>query len=227
MRSRGEPDLLGAGAGEKAGLHHRLAHHRAGRKRLGARRVLIHQARQELLVERAPVDADPDGLRIFDRHLDDGTELPVALLAEPDIARIDAVLVERLGAGRMVGEELVADIVEVADERDLDPHLGEPVADVRDGGRRLVAVDGDADQLRAGAGERGDLGCRRVHVRRVGIGHRLDDDRRAAAHDDAADIDADGFPAGERRGGNRLGFRQAVEVHRRLGLDPEQVAKGT
>ena len=142
-----QPDLLGARAGEKAGLHHRLAHHRAGGERLGARRVLVHQAGQELLVERAPIDADPDGLRVLDRHLDDGAELPVALLAEADIAGIDAVLVERLGAGRMIGEKLVADIVEVADERHLYPHLSEPVANMWDGSRGLIAVDGDAHKL--------------------------------------------------------------------------------
>ena len=39
------------------------------------------------------------------------------LVLEADIAGIDAVLVERLGAGRMVGQQLVADVVEVADQR--------------------------------------------------------------------------------------------------------------
>ena len=52
---------------------------------------------------------------------------------------------------------------------------------MRHGGGRLVAVDGDAHHLRAGAGERGDLRDGRRDVGRVGVGHRLDDDRRAAA----------------------------------------------
>ncbi len=34
-----------------------------------------------------------------------------------------------------------------------------------------------------------------VNIGRVGIGHRLHDDRRAAAHDDAADIHGDGLVA--------------------------------
>ncbi len=34
----------------------------------------------------------------------------------------------------------------------------------------------------------------------VGVGHRLDDDGRIAADDDAADIDGDGGAAGERGG---------------------------
>ena len=124
----------------------------------------------------------------------------------------------------MVGQELVADVVEIADQRHLHPHLGEPVADMRDGRRRLVAVDGDADQLRAGAGKRRNLLRRRFHVRRVGVGHRLDDDRRAAADHHAADIDADRLAAGEGRGGDRLG--QALEIHQDSRVQPgEQVAK--
>ena len=205
MRSRGRP-ISSARAPERSPdctIASRItAPADSGSARVG---VLVHQAGQKLLVERAPVHADADRLPVFDRHLDDGAELPVALFAETDVAGIDAILVERLGAGRMIGEKLVADIVEVADQRHLHPHFCEPVADMRNGRRRLVAVDGDADQLRAGAGERGDLLSRPLDVGRVGIGHRLDDDRRAAADHHAADIDADGVAAGEGRGRDRLG----------------------
>ena len=80
-------------------------------------RVLVHQMREQFLVERAPVGADAHRLAVLDRDLDDGAELAVLLVLEADIAGIDAVLVERLGAGRMIGEQLVADVVEVADDR--------------------------------------------------------------------------------------------------------------
>ena len=83
-------------------------------------------------------------------------------------------------------KQLVADVVEVADQRDIDAHRGEPVADVRHGGRRLVAIDGDAHELRAGARERRDLARRRLDVGGVGVGHRLHRDRRAAADRDRA-----------------------------------------
>ena len=75
----------------------------------------------------------------------------------------------------MVGEQLVADIVEVADQRHVDAEPLEPLADLRDGGGALVAVDGDAHDLGAGAVQRGDLRDRLVDVGRVGVGHRLDD----------------------------------------------------
>ena len=94
---------------------------------------------------------------------------------------------------------------------------------MRHGRRRLVAVDGDAHQLRAGAGERRDLPRRRLDVRRVGVGHRLHDDRRAAADHDAADIDARQSAAGEGCGGERLGQAWSSSGSR---VQPaEQVAK--
>ena len=90
--------------------------------RSGRTRILVHQMRQQFLVERAPVGADAHRLAVLDRGLDDGAELAILFLLEADIAGIDAVLVERLGAGRMVGQELVADIVEVADDGHADAH---------------------------------------------------------------------------------------------------------
>ena len=123
------------------------------------------------------------------RHLDDLRELQVALVAEADIAGVDAIFVERLGAAGMIGQELVPDVMEVADQRHRHAELGEPLLDARHGGGRLVAVDRDAHQFRAGTRQRRHLARGALHVGGVGIGHRLHDDRRAAADHDAADID--------------------------------------
>jgi len=128
-------------------------------------------------------------LEALKRHLDDGGELAVLLVLEADIAWVDAVLVERLGAGRMIGKQFVADVMEVADERHLHAHLAELVPDVRDGSRRLVAVYRDAHQLGAGAGECGHLARCALGIGGVGVGHRLHDDGRSAAHGDAGDVD--------------------------------------
>ena len=111
--------------------------------------VDVHEMGEQLLVERAPIGADPHRLAVFDREFDDRGELPVLLFLEADIARIDAVFGERLAAGRMIGEQLVADIMEIADERDVASLLREPVANMRHGGRRFVAIDGDAHEFRA------------------------------------------------------------------------------
>ncbi len=188
-----EPDLLGALSREQGRLHHRFARHRARVDRIGRARILVHQVRQQLLVERAPIGADAHRLVVLDRRFDNGAELAILLFLEADIAGIDAILVERLGAGRMIGEELVADIVEVADDGHDDAHLQKPLLDVRNGGRRLVAVYRDANELGAGAGERRHLPRRSLDVGGIGIGHGLHDHRRAAAHEHAADIDGDRF----------------------------------
>ena len=120
------------------------------------------------------------------RRLDDLAELRVALVLEPDVAGVDAVLVERLGACGVFGEQLVADVMEIADQRDFDAALQQTVADVRHGGGGLVAVDGDAHEFGARAGQRGHLPRRRLDVGGVSVCHRLHGDGRAAADSDRA-----------------------------------------
>ena len=114
------PISSAAAAESSADCDDRLARHLRRRHRRRRRGVVVHQAGEQRLVERAPVDADPHRLVVAERELDQGRELAVALLAEADIAGIDAVLGERLGAGRMVGQQRVADVVEVADQRHVD-----------------------------------------------------------------------------------------------------------
>ena len=171
--------------------------------------VLVHQPRQQLLVEAAPVDADAHRLGVLQRQLDDRRELPVALGLEADVAGVDAILVERFGAGGVLGQQRVAVVVEVADQRHAHAHLRQAVADVRHGLGGLVAVDGDAHELGAGAGERRRLAGGALDVGRVGVGHRLHDDRGIAADDDAADVDGDRGLAGGaelyRRGHEAIG----------------------
>ena len=155
--------------------------------------------RQKLAVERAPVDADADGFAVFQRRLDDGAELAVLLVLEADVAGIDAVFVESFGARGVFAQELVADVMEVADQRHVDAAFAKLVANVRYGLGRFVAVDGDAHEFGPGAREVCDLLHRRCDVRRVGVGHRLDDDRSAAADLNAADLDRDGLMTGFHR----------------------------
>jgi hypothetical protein len=52
--------------------------------------------------------------------------------------------------------------------------------------RGFGGIDRDADELRSGVGQRLDLCDGRADVRGIGVGHRLHDDRRAAADLDAA-----------------------------------------
>jgi hypothetical protein len=196
-----QADLLGAGGGEERGLDHRLAGDPAHVPRLGRGGVLVHEVGQELLVEGAPIGPDAHGLAVADRLLDDGPELPVLLFPKAYVAGVDAVLVQGLGAGRVVGQELVADIVEVAHEGHGDPEPVEPLADLRHGGCGLVPVHGDAHDLGSRPGERRHLGDGRVHIRRIRVGHGLDRHGSAPADQDGADPHAHGPVARGRTGG--------------------------
>ena len=162
----------------------------------GRSRVLVHQLGQQLLIERTPVGADADRLVVLVGDLDDVGELRVALVLEADIAGIDAVFVERLGAGRIFGEQLVADIMEIADQGRGDAALAQAIADVRNGGGGLLAIDGDAHHFGSGARQRRDLRDRAFDIGGVGVGHRLHDDRRTAADGDIADHDLGGLMPG-------------------------------
>ena len=66
---------------------------------------------------------------------------------------------------------------------------------MRHGGGGLVAIDGDPHQFRTGAGQCRDLRDGALDIGGVGVGHRLHDDRRAAADLDAIDVDLARNPA--------------------------------
>jgi hypothetical protein len=102
---------------------------------------------EEFLIERTPVDADAHGLAVLDRHFDDGGKLFVSLILETNVAGIDAILGEGFGTGGVLSEQLVADVVEVADEGDLHAALQEAVADVRHGFGGFIAIHRDANDL--------------------------------------------------------------------------------
>ena len=91
-----EPDLHGTVCAQQRRLYDRLVHHRARVARLRERRVLVHQPREQVLIEASPIHADPHRLAVTERDLDDLGELLVALVLETDIAGIDAIFVECL-----------------------------------------------------------------------------------------------------------------------------------
>ncbi len=89
-----KPELHRARRADQRRLHDGLMHHVPRVLGLGQRRVLVHQAGEQVLIEAAPVDADAHRLAVAHRDLDDLGELPVALVLEADIAGIDAVFGE-------------------------------------------------------------------------------------------------------------------------------------
>ena len=113
----------------------------------------------------------------------------------PTLPGLIRYLARARGHLRVLDQELVAVVVEVADDRDVDAEAADLADHLGDGRGGLFGVDRHTDELRAGVGEPGDLDRRRVRVGRVGVRHRLDDDRVRAADEHAADVDADRRPA--------------------------------
>ncbi len=182
------------GRAERA-LAHRFEHDLAVGARLGAAGVLVHQPRQERAVQRAPVDADPHRLPVSDRHLDHAAEVLVVFLADPDVAGVDAVLVEIASAGRELGEQRVAVVVKVAHDRRRHARAAHLLHHRGNGGRGFARVHGDPHDFRAGVRELDDLAGRGGGVRRVRVGHRLHDDRVPAPDRDVADAAHHALPA--------------------------------
>ena len=179
-----EANLFGPARGIQCRGDQRFVHHLPGIPGLGTLRVVVHQTRQQVLVQAAPVDADADRLVPAGGNLDHLGKLPVTLVTATDVAGVDAVLGQRLGAGRVVGQQAVAVVVEIADQRHMHAHAVQLLADVRHGLRGLVVVDRDAHQLRTRQRQLLDLDRGTDGVRGVGVGHGLHAHRRTATHSD-------------------------------------------
>jgi hypothetical protein len=145
--------------------------------------------RQQALVERPGVDADPDRDAGVAGRLGDLADLVVELL---DVARVHA---DRGTPGVDRGEDVARLEVDVGDHRDL--RL------LRDRRQRLGVVgvgDGDPHDLAAGGGQLGDLLERRVDVGGLRGGHRLHADREVAADADAPHVQLPGLAPGSENG---------------------------
>ena len=179
----------------------------------------LAEALQEVLLQRAGVDADPD------RHLPLGRRL--GDLAHPpggaDVPRVDPQAVHpplQAGEGQSVVE------VDVHDQRDPDPG-----ADGLHGQGGVRVRDGHPHDLAARGLQRPDLVHRGLDVARVRLGHGLDADGGAPPHRHAAHVDLSRRPPGVaapgRDGqGRRLGEGAEVDrlalraVRRRHGYCP-------
>ena len=186
----GQPERFGLRGALERRRDQRFAHHCIGALRCRALGVLVHQSREQGLVEAPPIDADANRLVVAQRLLDHHRELRVALAALSDVAGIDSIFGERLRAIGMIGEQLVAIEVKIADQRNGAIRAIERCANRRNRCGGLRCIDGDANELRAGLGERAHLRDRCGNVRGVGVGHRLHDDRSAGADRDVADTNS-------------------------------------
>ena len=107
------------------------------------------------------------------------TSLDILVLA--DVAGIEAQAVDA-GVERLERQRVLE--VDVGDQRHR--RVRDDIGQRR---RRLAVGHGDADDLAANIGQLVNLAQRRLRVAGVGGRHRLDDDGRAAADANVADVD--------------------------------------
>ena len=190
-----EPQLFGALGAIQSRHHDGFAHHVDGSQGCCPFGIFIHHTREQILIQAAPVHADAHRLAIAHGGLDHFGELRIALAAAPDVAWVDAQLAERLGAGGVGLQQLVSIEMEIADERRVDAHGIQTLANMRHGGGRLVVVHRDAHQFRPRASQRFDLHDGALDIGGIGVRHRLHDDRRVAADGDGTHFDGQGMPS--------------------------------
>jgi len=119
---------------------------------MGGRRPVI-----QLPPAAAPHHADAHRLLVLHRDLDHGAEVVVVLAADADVAGVDAVLGEGAGALGIFLQQQMSVVMEIADDGDADTLFVELLGNGRDGGRGLLVVDRDSNQLGACAGQGCDL----------------------------------------------------------------------
>ena len=135
------------------------------------------------------------GLPILDRGFNHGAEVVVVLLADVDVAGIDPVLGQAPRACRILLQQQMAVVVEVADDGHVNAVHVQRVDNFGNCRRRGFGVDGDTHQLGASLRQRHDLIHRSGHIRRIGVGHGLHDNGIVAAHLHATNIDRHRLPA--------------------------------
>ncbi len=181
------------------GLYHAVVDDLFGVEAEVAVGVLLHLAHYQLLIKRASVDADANRFAVVNGHFADRCELLVPPRARAHIAGVDAVLVQRPRAIGIFSKQDVPVVVKIADDRRGTSQITQPRHNLRDRRRRLRHVHRDADQLRAGVSQLFALSHCPGDVRGIGVGHRLDDDWRAAADLKLSDLDAVRLPPCNRK----------------------------
>ena len=133
------------------------------------------------------------------RQLDDFGILAILLVLEADVAGIDAVLGKCFRAGGVLTKQRVPDVMKVTDKGDITAQGIKLFADVRYGFCGVISIDRDPHQLRTGPRQGRHLRHCLCDVGGISVGHRLNDDRRAAADGNTANVNSNRSASGSDR----------------------------
>ena len=158
--------------------------------------VFIHHACEQRAIERAPVDANTHRLVVFDGDFDHRAEIIVVLFSDVDVARIDAIFSQRAGTGRILFQQQMAVVVEIADDGHIDAEKIQRIHNLRNSGGGGLGIHRDADEFGTGARQRHCLIDRGLNVSSIRIRHGLHDDGVGSAYLNTANIHRDRLTPG-------------------------------
>ena len=156
--------------------------HGGQRHRLGRIAVFLH----DIGPQRPVIQADADGRPVLLAFFEETGELaPCLVVVLVEIARIDPDLFHDggHGDGRFRRE------MDVGDKRDMTARRAHPGLDLPHMRDILQTRYRDAHQLRAGLRQPQRLRHGRLDIIRMGIAHRLDDDRVVSSDEDVTHLD--------------------------------------
>jgi hypothetical protein len=130
---------------------------------------------------------------VFDGDLDHPAKVVVVMSAGSDVAGIDPVLRKRACTLLEFGEQYVAVVMEITDYWSVKSGIAHTRNYFGDARGCFSGVDSDPNDFGTRAGELDHLLCRSDGIRRIGVGHRLDDDSVTAADQDTTHVDGNGF----------------------------------
>ncbi len=115
--------------------------------------ILLHFLHDQFLIQRAAVHADAHRLAVIARHLADGRKLLVTTLSRADIARINAIFVQRRRAFGIFRQQHMPVVVKIANDRNIAARIEQAFLDLGHRRRRFRHIHGPAHDLRACLGQ--------------------------------------------------------------------------
>ena len=153
------PGRLGQLGRAQRRLEHRLDHHVAGVARLGGAALASISSVRIAWSSEPQLTPMRTGLSLSMATLMIVAKCSSWRLA-PTLPGLIRYLASERGRLRVLGQELVPVVVEVADDRDVDAQAADLADHLGDGRGGSLGVDRDAHELRAGVGQRGRPGWR-------------------------------------------------------------------
>ena len=114
---------------------------------LSAACVVVHQAGEKILIQRSPVDTNPNRLLVFQSDFDDRSEIVVVLAAHSNIAGIDSIFVERCCTIWILAQQNVPVVMKIANNRRCNVPIPQTIYDFAYSSGSFARIDRNPDKF--------------------------------------------------------------------------------